>query len=118
MDLKPACGSAAEFVARTASSAHVVKALHLFAGASWPYLGPQDEAVVAICGDEPGALGRAAALIRDLGGRAEVVGGLSSARQLEEVAGFVMKIVASGHNPRCAVPNVDPMLAQAARTTN
>lgn len=118
-ELKPASGSAAEIVARTASGAHVVKALHLFAGASWPYLGLQDEApVVAICGDERSALDRATALIRDLGGRAGVVGGLTSARQLEEAAGFVMKIVASGHNPRFAVPTVDPALVQAAQTTN
>lgn len=109
-------GSAAELVARTAAGAHVVKALHLFAGASWPYVGSPDEApVVAICGDEPHALDRATALIRDLGGRAAVVGGLSKARQLEESAGFVMTVVASGHNPRFAVPNVDPMLLRATR---
>lgn len=109
--LKPASGSAAELVARVAAGAHVVKALHLFAGVSWPYAGPHDEApVVAICGDEPGALGDAAALVRDLGGRAAVVGGLTGARQLEEAAGFVMRIVASGHNPRFAVPDVDPAL--------
>jgi 8-hydroxy-5-deazaflavin:NADPH oxidoreductase len=116
--LKPASGSAAELVARTASGAHVVKALHLFAGASWPYAGQQDEApVVAICGDEPTALDRATALVRDLGGRAGVVGGLASARQLEEAAGFVMRVVASGHNPRFAVPDVDPAILQAAKTS-
>ncbi len=116
--LKPASGSAAELVAQVAAGAHVVKALHLFAGASWPYLGPRDQApVVAICGDEPGALDRATALIRDLGGHAAVVGGLTVARQLEEAAGFVMRIVASGHNPRFAVPDVDPALLRAARPT-
>lgn len=114
-EVKPASGSAAELVARAAAGAHVVKALHLFAGASWPYLGAQDEApVVAICGDEFSALDHATALIRDLGGRAGVVGGLTSARQLEEAAGFVMKIVASGHNPRFAVPKGDPALLRAA----
>jgi hypothetical protein len=88
-------------VARAAVGAQVVKALHLFAGASWPYVGPQAAApVVAICGDEPGALDRAAALIGDLGGQTAVVGGLGSSRQLEEAAGFVMRIVAAGHNPR------------------
>lgn len=110
-ELEPASDSAAELVARAAAGAHVVKALHLFAGGSWPYVGPQDEApVVAICGDEPRALDRTAALIRDLGGRTAVLGGLSNARQLEEAAGFVMRIVASGHNPRFAVPDVDPAL--------
>jgi 8-hydroxy-5-deazaflavin:NADPH oxidoreductase len=106
-ELKPASGSAAELVARAAVGAHVVKALHLFAGASWPYAGAPDEApVVAICGDVAGALDRTAALIRDLGGRAAVIGGLTGARQLEEAAGLVMRIVGSGHNPRFAVPNV------------
>lgn len=109
-------GAAAALVARTAAGAHVVKALHLFAGASWPYGGPPEEApVVAICGDEPRALERATALIRDLGGRAAVIGGLSKARQLEESAGFVMAVVASGHNPRFAVPDVDPALRRATR---
>ncbi|MER7133600.1 NADPH-dependent F420 reductase [Streptosporangium saharense] len=117
-ELKPATGSAAELVARMAPGAHVVKALHLFAGASWPYVGPRESApVVAICGDDSGALDRAAALVQDLGGRPAVVGGLTSARQLEEAAGFVMRVVASGHNPRFAVPDVDPALLRAAQTT-
>ncbi|MFF4416017.1 NADPH-dependent F420 reductase [Streptosporangium sp. NPDC001559] len=117
-ELKPATGSAAELVARTAPGAHVVKALHLFAGASWPYAGPQESApVVAICGDDPDALDRTAALVQDLGGRPAVVGGLAGARQLEEAAGFVMRVVASGHNPRFAVPDVDPALLRAAQAT-
>lgn len=116
--LKPATGSAAELVARAAAGAHVVKALHLFAGASWPYTGPRATApVVALCGDEPGALDRAAALIADLGGRSAVVGGLESARQLEETAGFVMRLVAAGHNPRFAVPDVDPAALRVAQGT-
>ncbi|MBO3746085.1 NAD(P)-binding domain-containing protein [Streptosporangiaceae bacterium NEAU-GS5] len=107
-EMKPPSGSAAALAARTAPGAFVVKALHMYAGASWPYPGPQTSApVVAICGDEPAALDRAAALIRDLGGRAAVVGGLDAARQLEEAAGFVMRVVAAGHNPRQAVPDVD-----------
>ncbi|MET8999827.1 NAD(P)-binding domain-containing protein [Amycolatopsis sp. NPDC004169] len=109
--LRPASGSAAEVVACSAPGAFVVKALHLFAGGSWPFAGPVAEApVVAICGDGPGALEQAGALVRDLGGRAAVVGGLSGARQLEEAAGFVMRVVAAGHNPRFAVPDVDPAL--------
>lgn len=38
-ELKPTSGSAAALVAHTAPSTHVVKALHLFAGASWPLRG-------------------------------------------------------------------------------
>ncbi|MEV1239517.1 NAD(P)-binding domain-containing protein [Nonomuraea sp. NPDC049750] len=116
-ELKPTAGSAAALVAHTAPGAHVVKALHLFAGASWPYVGPQESApVVAICGDDSGALDRAAALIQDLGARPVVVGGLNCARQLEEAAGFVMRVVMAGYNPRLAVPDVDPALLRAAQT--
>ncbi|SFW86265.1 NADPH-dependent F420 reductase [Amycolatopsis australiensis] len=116
--LKPASGSAAELVARSAPGASVVKALHLFAGASWPYAGPAETApVVAICGDTQRALDLAAALIGDLGARAAAVGGLAGARQLEEAAGFVMRVVAAGHNPRLAVPDVDPALPGVAGTT-
>ncbi|MET7636279.1 hypothetical protein ACWCW2_42880 [Streptomyces sp. NPDC001773] len=71
---------------------------------------------MAICGSERSALDLATALIGDLGGQTAVIGGLDSARQLEEAAGFVMKVVASGHNPRLAVPDVDPALVSAART--
>lgn len=109
--LKTASGSAAETVARLAPGAHVVKALHLFAGDSWPYTGaPEAAPVVALCGDEQAALGTAATLIADLGARSAVVGGLASARQAEETAGFVMRVLAAGFNPRFAVPDVDPAL--------
>ncbi|GAA2028413.1 NADPH-dependent F420 reductase [Catenulispora yoronensis] len=102
-------GSAAEMVARLAAGAHVVKALHLFAGASWPYTGaPQAAPVVAVCGDEPSALETAAQLVADLGAHTAVVGGLDSARQAEETAGFVLRVVGAGRNPRFAVPDVDP----------
>jgi predicted dinucleotide-binding enzyme len=123
--LKPESGSAAELVAALAPGAHVVKALHLFAGTSWPGRagGAADTALdaaaavaardaevgrstVAVCGDDEGALEVAATLIRDLGGETAVVGDLSSARQLEEAAGFVMRVVAAGQNPRSAVPDV------------
>jgi 8-hydroxy-5-deazaflavin:NADPH oxidoreductase len=107
--LIPESGSAAEIVARTAPGAHLVKALHLFAGASWPYAGERELApVVAICGDDQAALDQARSLIADLGGQAAEMGGLASARQLEDVAGFVMRVVSAGANPRLAVPDVDP----------
>ncbi|MGH3206571.1 MAG: NADPH-dependent F420 reductase, partial [Trebonia sp.] len=101
----PESGSAAGLVARVAAGAHVVKALHLFAGASWPFTGaPGGSPVVAICGDDTSALSRAEALIADLGGRTAILGGLDAARQAEEAAGFVMRVVAAGANPRFAVP--------------
>lgn len=107
-------GSAAEYLAGIATGAQVVKALHLFAGASWPFTGETGAApVVAICGDDAEALRRAGALIGDLGARTAVLGGLAAARQAEEVAGFVMRLVAAGVNPRFAVPDVDPGLVPA-----
>jgi predicted dinucleotide-binding enzyme len=111
--LKPQSGSAAERVAQVAAGAHVVKALHLFAGTSW--LSPrQPEApvqTVAMCGDDGAALETASRLIRDLGGVPAVIGGLDHARQLEDVAGFVMQLVAGGHNPVTAVPFVEARAA-------
>ncbi|MFB9237550.1 NADPH-dependent F420 reductase [Plantactinospora siamensis] len=116
-ELKPGSASAAELVAGTAVGAHAVKALHLFAGTSWPYAGPQDRApVVVICGDAPDAVEQASALIRDLGGRPALIAGLAGAGQAEEAAGFVMRVVAAGHNPRFAVPDVDPAPSGTAAT--
>ncbi|MGH8882171.1 MAG: NADPH-dependent F420 reductase, partial [Stackebrandtia sp.] len=113
--LFPETGSAAELVASLSAGAHVVKALHLFAGASWPFTGEADTSpVVAICGDDADALKRTATLIADLGARTAVLGGLATARQAEEAAGFVMRVVAAGANPRLAVPDVDPALLNAA----
>jgi len=107
--LIPDSGSAAEVIARAAVGAHVVKALHMFAGSSWPFTGERASApVVAICGDDADALDQARSLIADLGGRAAVIGTLASARQAEETAGFVMRVVAAGANPRYAVPDVNP----------
>jgi predicted dinucleotide-binding enzyme len=115
--LLPETGSAAELVAGVAAGAHVVKALHLFAGASWPFTGqPEAAPVVAICGDDADALGRAASLIGNLGARTAVLGGLANARQAEEAAGFVMRVVAAGANPRFAVPDVHPALLAGGAT--
>jgi predicted dinucleotide-binding enzyme len=107
--LKPEHGSAAEHIAERAPGGHVVKALHLFAGTGWLSPSPsQPVRTVAICGDHPAALDEAAMLIRDLGGAPAVIGGLDHARQLEDVAGFVMQLVAAGSNPVTAVPYVEP----------
>jgi predicted dinucleotide-binding enzyme len=115
--IHPPTGSAAELVAQVAAGARVVKALHLFAGASWPFTGEAGSSpVVAICGDDTDALSQAAGLISDLGARSAVVGGLAAARQAEEAAGFVMRLVAAGANPRFAVPDVNPALLGARAT--
>ncbi|WP_330351005.1 NADPH-dependent F420 reductase [Streptomyces sp. NBC_00582] len=107
--LKPPTGSAVQHIAERAVGSRMVKALHLFAGTSWltPTPAGQPKRTVAMCGDDAAALDIAAELIRDLGGVPAVIGGLEHARQLEDVAGFVMRLVAAGHNPVTAVPVVD-----------
>jgi predicted dinucleotide-binding enzyme len=107
--LKPPTGSAVEHIAERAVGSRVVKALHLFAGVSWLAETPagQPKRTVAICGDDEAALDITAELIRDLGGVPAVIGGLEHARQLEDVAGFVMRLAAAGHNPVTAVPVVE-----------
>jgi 8-hydroxy-5-deazaflavin:NADPH oxidoreductase len=108
--LKPDAGSAAQHIADVVGSKHVVKALHLFAGASWLAPPPDEQPVrsVAVCGGEPTDLARVSELIRDLGGVPVNIGGLDHARQLEDVAGFVIRLVAAGCNPTTAVPFVHP----------
>jgi predicted dinucleotide-binding enzyme len=107
--LKPPTGSAAERIGELAAGGHVVKALHLFAGTSWLSPPPPEQPVrtVAICGDDPAALDTASTLIRDLGATPAVIGGLDHARQLEDVAAFVIALVAAGANPTTAVPYVN-----------
>jgi predicted dinucleotide-binding enzyme len=111
--LIPSTGSAAQHNSDIAAGAHVVKALHLFAGQSWldTHATDLDPRTVAICGDDQRSLNVTSDLIRDLGASTAVIGGLDRARQLEDVAGFVISIVAAGHNPVTAVPSVEPAAA-------
>jgi 8-hydroxy-5-deazaflavin:NADPH oxidoreductase len=97
--------AAAGEIASMASGAHVVKAFHLFPAAQWttPALAP---ATVAICGDDPAALDVTGQLARDAGGTPAVLGPLARARQLEEVAGFVIGLSFAGADPRSAIPSV------------
>lgn len=106
--LIPSTGSAAQHISDVATGAHVVKALHLYAGQSWLDPHVTEPRTVAICGDDQPSLDTTSALIRDLGASAAVIGGLEHARQLEDVAGFVISVVAAGHNPVTAVPSVEP----------
>jgi 8-hydroxy-5-deazaflavin:NADPH oxidoreductase len=107
-ELKPSSGSAAEQVAELAPGAHVVKALHLFAGRSWLTPASPDAAprTLAICGDHRPALESTAELVRALGGVPATIGPLKAARQLEDAAGLVMRLVAAGVGPITAVPHV------------
>jgi predicted dinucleotide-binding enzyme len=92
-------------IAGLAPGAHVVKALHLFPSTHWTT--PASPPVtVAMCGDDAQALETVGSLVRDLGGVPAVLGGLDRARQLEEVAGFVIGLAFAGVDPQSAVPAV------------
>jgi predicted dinucleotide-binding enzyme len=104
--LLPPTGSAAEHIASLAPGAHVVKALHLFPGTTWLTAPPPVAPTVALCGDDPTALATTSTLVQALGATPAVLGDLTHARQLESVAGFVMRLAATGHNPSTAVPTL------------
>jgi 8-hydroxy-5-deazaflavin:NADPH oxidoreductase len=95
----------AHHVAELALGAHVVKAFHLFPSTRWtaPASAP---VTVAMCGDDPRALEIVGSLARDIGGVPAVLGGLDRARQLEEVAGFVIALAFAGVDPQSAIPPV------------
>ncbi|MCM3882500.1 NADPH-dependent F420 reductase [Frankia sp. R82] len=104
--------SAASRIAAAAPGAHVVKAFHLFAADQWTRVSagkapaPAPAPTVAICGDDAAALRVTSDLIRDVGGIPAVLGPLNRARQLEEVAGFVIGLAFAGVDPASAVPHV------------
>lgn len=98
-------GSFAGHVAERAPGALVVKAFQLFPAALWTAPGT-GKATVAMCGDDSRALDVVGSLVRDVGGTPAVLGGLDRARQLEEVAGFVIGLAFAGVDPRSAVPAV------------
>jgi len=95
----------AQRVAELAPGAHVVKALHLFPSTHWTTPAPA-RVTVAKCGDDEQALEVVGSLVRDLGGLPAVIGGLDRARQLEEVAGFVITLAFAGVDPQSAIPAV------------
>ncbi|MEO3783722.1 NAD(P)-binding domain-containing protein [Actinocorallia sp. B10E7] len=101
--------SMAERIAALAPGAHVVKAFHLFPSTQWTnsHAPDQPPVTVAMCGDDPAALKTVGDLVRDLGGVPAVLGPLTRARQLEEVAGFVIGLVFSGVDPNSAFPRVE-----------
>ncbi|WP_051061741.1 NADPH-dependent F420 reductase [Nocardiopsis chromatogenes] len=106
-------GSAAQRIAELAPGAHVVKAFHLFPAALWERPSPSAPPVVAMCGDDPGALDTAGVLVRDAGGVPAVLGPLSRSRQLEEVAGFAAALHLSGADPAAALPSTSGAAGKA-----
>lgn len=106
--------AAAHRVAEFAPGAHVVKAFHMFPSTRWS-TPSSSTAVVAMCGDDRRALEVVASLVRDIGGAPAVIGGLDRARQLEEVAGFVIALAFAGIDPQAAIPAVpSPEAAEGA----
>jgi 8-hydroxy-5-deazaflavin:NADPH oxidoreductase len=93
-------------IAALAPGAHVIKALHLFPAEQWHRPPGEPAVTVAICGDDPAALRVVSELVRDVGGVPAVLGPMDRARQLEEVAGFVIGLAFAGADPRSAVPHV------------
>ncbi|MGW7542524.1 NADPH-dependent F420 reductase [Streptomyces sp. NPDC054770] len=100
--------SMAQRVARLAPGAGVVKAFHLFPSGQWtsPPGDGKSRVTVAMCGDDATALHVVGELVRDVGGVPATVGTLDRARQLEEVAGFVIGLAFAGFEPGSAVPRV------------
>jgi predicted dinucleotide-binding enzyme len=94
----------ADHIADWAPGAHVVKAFHLFPADQWTEA--RDPVTVAMAGDDPHALDIATRLGRDVGANPVVLGPLHRARQLEEVAGFVIGLAFAGHDPNAAIPRV------------
>jgi len=94
--------SAIQRIAALAPGAQVVKAFHLFPAGQWTD-SASSGVTVPICGDHPDALATAAALVRDLGAIPAVFGGLDHARQLEEAAGFAIRLAFAGVDPRTAL---------------
>jgi 8-hydroxy-5-deazaflavin:NADPH oxidoreductase len=102
--------AAAQRIAAMAPGAHVVKAFHLFPASQWTASRGRTPVTVAMCGDDPAALRTVGQLVQDAGGIPAVLGPLDRARQLEEVAGFVIGLAFAGADPRSAIPSV-PMPA-------
>jgi predicted dinucleotide-binding enzyme len=97
--------AAAREIASMARGARVVKAFHLFPASLWTVRAGPVPARVAMCGDDPAALHIAGQLARDAGAIPAVLGSLDRARQLEEVAGFVIGLAFTGVDPRSAIPS-------------
>jgi predicted dinucleotide-binding enzyme len=102
--------SAAQRIAAQAPGAHIVKAFNVFPADTWttapPTTDPASQPVVALAGDHPASVALVSRLVLDVGATPAVLGSLHRARQIEEVAGFVIGLAFSGHDPASAVPTI------------
>ncbi|WP_263166618.1 NADPH-dependent F420 reductase [Streptomyces sp. SCSIO ZS0520] len=103
--------SMAERLAAEAPGAQVVKAFNLCHADVWRLTPPvfAGRALsVPLCGDEPEAVARVAALVRDLGCTPVDGGGLVRARLLEATAAFVIGLwVGAGADAQAILPPVE-----------
>ncbi|MGW4789493.1 NADPH-dependent F420 reductase [Streptomyces sp. NPDC004230] len=100
--------SMAERITGLAPGARVVKAFHLFPAGQWTSApgGGASRVTVAMCGDDATALDVVGELVRDVGGVPATLGTLDRARQVEEVAGFVIGLAFAGFDPGSALPHI------------
>lgn len=102
--LVPPGESAAERIAVAAPGASVVKAFHLRPAEHWLAVERSEPVTVPMCGDDPAALAVVGELVRAVGAVPVVLGPLRRARQIEEVAGFVIGLAFGGYEPRHVFP--------------
>ncbi|GAB2573580.1 NAD(P)-binding domain-containing protein [Streptomyces capparidis] len=106
--------SAARRIADAAPGAHVVKAFNLCHVSVWTVPDPAFQGTplaVPLCGDDPGALRTAAALVASLGCTSLPCGGLDRAAYLEATAAFAIGVWWSGGEPRFAFPATERVSA-------
>ncbi|MGC0363947.1 putative dinucleotide-binding enzyme [Rhodococcus sp. 27YEA15] len=101
--LRRRTGSMSDIVVGRSPGAKVVKALNLHPADHWQ-CNRDSKSIVPIAGDEQAALDTVGILVEDLGARAFTLGRLGRARQLEEVAGFVIASSFAGLDPRMMLP--------------
>jgi predicted dinucleotide-binding enzyme len=104
----------AERVAASAPGAHVVKAFNVCAAEVWASDAREFEGRtlgVPICGDDPAAVRKVAALTEDLKLQPVSSGGLHRAKYLEATAVFTVGLWFSGQDARAAFPPLDAAFA-------
>ncbi|CAM4375043.1 NAD(P)-binding domain-containing protein [Nocardia ninae] len=104
----------AERIAAAAPGAHVVKAFNLCAAEVWESdarVFEQRRLGVPLCGDDPDALARVAALVEDLKLQPVSAGGLHRAKYLEAVSVFTVGLWFAGEDARAIFPPLEAAFA-------
>ncbi|MGW0663461.1 NADPH-dependent F420 reductase [Streptodolium elevatio] len=104
----------AERIAALAPGAHVVKAFNLCAAEVWQSgtrIFEDRRLAVPLCGDDPDAVLRVAALVSDLGLAPVHAGDLGRARYLEAASAFVVSLWFAGEDARAMFPPLEAAFA-------